>query len=187
MKTLINKIESLIDNSQYNEATQTVKDAFKIDLFVMNKVNKQYFSDDKDFRDVYTLTLQKDNKEYTFEFEQSLQNSDHWEIRDSKDRNINMMFNYFVTEDRVKGEIKRIQKLDKLKAVFVKGKQPTLYDVLTCLQKYDVGTFENFCDDYGYDNDSRTAEKTYKAVVKEFQAMERLFNSEELEVLQMIQ
>lgn len=65
--------------------------------------------------------------------------------------------------------------------------EPTLYDVLTCLQKYDVGTFEDFCSDYGYDTDSRTAFKTYKAVVKEFQAMERLFNSEELEVLQMIQ
>jgi hypothetical protein len=69
----------------------------------------------------------------------------------------------------------------------VKGnEEPTLYDVLTCLQKYDVGTFEDFCDDNGFDNDSRTAEKTYKAVVKEFQAMERLFDSEELEVLQLI-
>ncbi len=63
---------------------------------------------------------------------------------------------------------------------------PTLYDVLACLQKYDVGTFEDFCSCYGYDNDSRTAEKTYKAVVKEFEAMERLFSSDELEVLQYI-
>jgi hypothetical protein len=70
----------------------------------------------------------------------------------------------------------------------VKGnEEPTLYDVLTCLQKYEVGTFEDFCGEFGYDNDSRTAEKTYKAVVKEFKAMERLFNSEELEVLQLIQ
>ena len=65
--------------------------------------------------------------------------------------------------------------------------EPTLYDVLACLQKYDVGSFEDFCGDFGYDADSRTAEKTYKAVVKEFQAMQRLFNSDELEVLQMIQ
>jgi hypothetical protein len=66
------------------------------------------------------------------------------------------------------------------------NEEPTLYDVLTCLQKYDVGTFEDFCGMFGYDNDSRTAEKTYKAVVKEFKAMERLFDSEELEVLQLI-
>ncbi len=66
------------------------------------------------------------------------------------------------------------------------SEEPTLYSVLTCLQKYDVGTFENFCDDFGYDQDSRTAEKTYKAVVKEFESMQRLFTSEELEVLEMI-
>lgn len=67
------------------------------------------------------------------------------------------------------------------------NEEPNLYDVLTCLQKYEVGTFEDFCSEFGYDEDSRTAEKTYKAVVKEFEAMERLFNSEELEVLQLIQ
>ena len=54
-------------------------------------------------------------------------------------------------------------------------KNPTMYDVLTCLTKYDPETFENFCDEYGYDQDSRSAERTYKAVVKEWQNVERLF------------
>ena len=53
---------------------------------------------------------------------------------------------------------------------------PTMYDVLTCLQKYDVGDFEDFCSEFGYDTDSRKAEKTYKAVCKEFKAVDRLFN-----------
>jgi hypothetical protein len=70
------------------------------------------------------------------------------------------------------------------------SEEPTLYDVLTCLQKYDVGTFEDFCDIFGYNLDSilerKKAKTIYKAVVKEFQAMERLFDSEELEVLQLI-
>ena len=66
------------------------------------------------------------------------------------------------------------------------SEEPTPYDVLACLQKYDVGTFEDFCSDYGYDEDSRTAEKTYKAVVKEYEAMSRLFTDEELDVLQSI-
>lgn len=66
------------------------------------------------------------------------------------------------------------------------AEEPTLYDVLTCLQKYDVGDFENFCGDFGYDTDSRTAERTYKAVCKEFAAVERLF-SDIIEELQEIQ
>lgn len=56
------------------------------------------------------------------------------------------------------------------------GTPPTAYDVLTCLTKYEPGTFENFCDEYGYDNDSRKAEKVYKAVVKEYAGVARLFS-----------
>ena len=55
------------------------------------------------------------------------------------------------------------------------SKEPTLYDILACLTKYDPESFENFCSEYGYDSDSRTAERTYKAVCKEFAGVDRLF------------
>ena len=55
------------------------------------------------------------------------------------------------------------------------AKTPTIYDVLSCMQKYDIGTFEDFCREFGYDTDSRRAERTYKAVCKEWKAVERLF------------
>ena len=67
------------------------------------------------------------------------------------------------------------------------SKEPDMYSILSCLQKYDVGDFENFCADFGYDEDSRSAEKIYNAVVKEWQAMERLFDESELELLNEIQ
>ncbi len=54
------------------------------------------------------------------------------------------------------------------------GKTPTPYDVLACLQKYDVGTFEDFCGEFGYDEDSRNAEKIYKAVCKEWANIQNL-------------
>ena len=63
---------------------------------------------------------------------------------------------------------------------------PTPYNVFSCVQKYDVGTFENFCSEFGYDEDSRKAEKIYFAVKKEFQNIERLF-SDVMEELQEIQ
>lgn len=67
------------------------------------------------------------------------------------------------------------------------GIKPTTYDILACVEKYDPGTFEDFCSNMGYDTDSRRAEKTYKAVVKEWQNIRTLFTSEELEQLQEIQ
>lgn len=53
--------------------------------------------------------------------------------------------------------------------------EPDLYSVLTCLTKYDPNSFEDFCGDFSYDSDSRKSEKIYKAVCKEWQAVERLF------------
>lgn len=66
------------------------------------------------------------------------------------------------------------------------GEEPTMYDVLSCLQKYDVGSFRNFCSDFGYNEDSRTAERIYKAVCKEYEAVNRLFSDciEELAEIQ---
>lgn len=54
-------------------------------------------------------------------------------------------------------------------------KNPTMYDILACLTKYDPETFEDFCDEFGYDQDSRSAERIYKAVRREWGNVERLF------------
>lgn len=66
------------------------------------------------------------------------------------------------------------------------GEEPAMYDILACLTNYDPGDFEDFCSNYGYSNDSRAAERTYKAVVKEYAAVERLFGDilEELREIQ---
>ena len=63
---------------------------------------------------------------------------------------------------------------------------PTMYDILTCLEKYENANFEDFCDNYGYNNDSIKALKTYKAVSKEYKNVFRLFGDimEELQEIQ---
>lgn len=68
------------------------------------------------------------------------------------------------------------------------GAEPTLPDVLESFASdfRPEQSFEEFCDDYGYDEDSRKAERIYKAVVKQNAAIERLFGSEKIELLQEI-
>ena len=73
--------------------------------------------------------------------------------------------------------------MKKLKAEAV----PSEYDVLACLEKYDVGTFEDFCSEFGYDEDSRTAERIYIAVIKEYKDLTRIFTAEQMEELSEIQ
>jgi len=52
---------------------------------------------------------------------------------------------------------------------------PEMYDVLSCLTKYDVGSFEDFCSEFGYDPEYRSSKRTYKAVLKEYEAVLSLF------------
>jgi len=72
------------------------------------------------------------------------------------------------------------------------GEKPTAYDILAYLTKqskikYPVDSFANFCREFGYDDDSRKAFKTYKAVKREWENVNKLFTAEQLELLQEIQ
>lgn len=64
---------------------------------------------------------------------------------------------------------------------------PTEYDVLTCITKSDPGTFVDFCGEFGCDIDSIKAERTYRAVKREWESVKRVFGEGEcLEALQEI-
>ena len=53
------------------------------------------------------------------------------------------------------------------------------YDVLACLQKYDVGSMDDFVSEFGYEihsyKDFKRLEKTYKAVCREVKGVQRVF------------
>jgi hypothetical protein len=67
----------------------------------------------------------------------------------------------------------------------VNPKPPTMYDVLACLQKYDPGTFPDFCREYGYDDrplsEYPKVMETWQAVVNEYINVRRLFPEEEVQ------
>lgn len=52
--------------------------------------------------------------------------------------------------------------------------EPTAYDVLACISKYEPGTFCDFCDEFGYELDEET-EKLCKEVCKEYDEVKRVF------------
>lgn len=61
------------------------------------------------------------------------------------------------------------------------GKEPKKEDVLYCLvQDYtsDTKDFEEFCQEFGYDSDSRKAESIWKAVKKNHQKMHYIFRND---------
>jgi hypothetical protein len=151
--------------------------------------NGKYFDDDVDNRDIYNITLTRGNRVYTFEFGQSIINSGFYAIYGKTKYQIPCD-----KLDKTKAEIRRYVKQfynwnfgTSHKDVIHYPKSPTAYDVIACLTKYDVGSFEDFCSEYGYDTDSRKAEKTYNAVCEEWLHVQKLWNDDELEELGEIQ
>ena len=116
-----------------------------------------YFDDDKETRDIYNITLERNGQKWAFKFGQSVVNSDGPYLKKKQEEH-RRKTGAFVTPNNLK------------------PKKPSAYDVLAAITKYDPGTFENFCGDFGYETDSRKALKTYLAVQEEFNAVNRLFH-----------
>lgn len=64
------------------------------------------------------------------------------------------------------------------------GRKPNAYDVLACLDTCSDGeSFEDFCNGYGYDTDSKMAEATYNAVMKQIAGLKAIMTPEALSEL----
>ncbi len=138
--------------------------------------NGLYFDGDKEPRDIYTITLKRGNREFKFKFGNSLNNSVKYKaytpegIKTTNDQNEAKKF---------KAKYHEVVRNKKFK-------EPSAYDVLASLTKYEVDSFKDFCDNYGYEEDSRKAEKIYNAVVEEWNNIKMLYSDLEIEKLQEI-
>lgn len=158
----------------------------------------KHFDDDKDERDIYKITLTRGLRSFSFDFGQSINCSgEYWFLgRHSKGtgRKVKKLFkrstyniNKTLFQDDRESQPKPF--FFQFKHYWFKNKNfkvPSAYDVLACLTKYDPGEFEWFCGDFGYDTDSKKAEKVYKAVVNEWHNVCMLWDDEEIEKLQEI-
>ena len=70
------------------------------------------------------------------------------------------------------------------------GEHPRAYSILACLEKYDVGTIDDFVSEFGYEvhkwSDVKRIEGIYNAVVKEYKNLCRLFTPEQMDMLREI-
>lgn len=53
--------------------------------------------------------------------------------------------------------------------------EPTAYDVLSCLTKYDPGEYTEFCSAFGYNPELRESGVVYRAVCREWAGVERVW------------
>lgn len=136
---------------------------------------------EKELRNLYAVTITTPRGSYTFDFWDSLYNTEltQMTIEQYARKHFCMLYEDMTRSEQSKARAELAKKQ--------KEARPTCYDVLACLTTYDPGTFEDFCAEYGYDEDSRAAERIYIAVQKEFANLKRIFTPEQIEAMQEIQ
>lgn len=156
------------------------------DIEIVFSHNGKHFENDEQVRDIYTITIKRGNRQFSFNFGQSIMNSQYYQDRipdrtyslDGKSRTGRYSINDIAKYKNSFGDFNGLK--------IIKGQIPTDYNILTCLTKYDPGTLEDFCSEFEYDIDSKSAEKTYLAVKEEWKNVQTIWTDEEIELLQEI-
>lgn len=147
-------------------------------------------------RSVWSVTISRGDLKYTFDFGDSVK-----QLRDDIEKTIKLFdihsfgmsiakpIRYVNLKDgsaqafSLEDESIVVKCLDAMHSNPSLVTKPSAYNILCCLTTDNPGTFEDFCSDYGYDTDSRKAELSYKAVVKEWLNISRIFNESELHTI----
>jgi hypothetical protein len=178
---------------EYSEAEEMLK-TFLDELSIKIKpltVDK-YFADDEEARQILEVTLTRTNKKpYVFKYGMSLKDS--WRIDIIKSGGLDDSFDYkscslslqkffngkdslqFLS-DLVKSSLLQIKSINKQK---INENCHFLYDVLSSLSFFCPIDFQDFCDEFGYDNDSIKAKKTFKKCLSQESNLQKLFSDEE--------
>lgn len=179
-----------ITKPQSNEYTKQA-DKFLTDTNTTVKIeylkHGKHFDDDQT-RDIYKITISRSGRKFSFEFGNSIVDSGIIAVLYDK-RLDGKLFKHngkiaTLAQNLVDAKY-RSWNLKNCKALTPRV-SPSSYSVLACLTKYDCGTFENFCSEFGYDIDSRKAKKVYKAVCKEWKNVQSIWTDDEIEQLQEI-
>lgn len=141
------------------------------------KVYWIHFKWDTEKRNIWSITLTKGNRSYTFDYWDSIVNST---VKDKEAfNNLTFKRRQYITEHPIREHYYPTKENpEKI--------EPSDYSVLSCLDVFDWN-HEDFCDSFWYDQDSITALDTYKAVQEQSRELLMLYSHSEIEMLQEIQ
>lgn len=167
-----------VEISEYEQQAIEFLEAANAEMFIkFGGTTKNELWDEKENRNFYHVTIKTPRGEMALKFWDSLNNTEKCNL---SFENYCAKFHHCYSNAmnlKEKIDAKRGYKLYKFQHM------PKEYDILACLTKYDPGTFEDFCFEYGYDTDSRRAEIIYFLCQKEYKDLSRIFTAEQLEQL----
>jgi hypothetical protein len=148
--------------------------------------HRKHFDTDKDKRSCWHITVVRGDKSFSYNFGQSTMES--YEVRDHGASRWHAMKQNDIMRADVKHAMRAIAGHcgDLVRECQT---PPSNYSLLSCMasDSYETETFEYWCDNFGYDTDSRKALDTYLKCEKISADICRLFTSDELDQLREIQ
>jgi len=160
-----------------------------VDIKTVFKKNDYHFKGDTDKRDIYSVTISRGSRSFTFDFGQSLSKSGFYAIYGKT--------KYFLPYDLLEKSDSELKQFIKYNFQYDFGNvktnkinkpiKPSNYNILACLTKYDPNTFEDFCSEFGYSTDSISAMEIYKAVKEEWKNVQTIWTDKEIDLLIEIQ
>lgn len=158
-----------------------------------------HFDGDKQKRNIRKVMMKNARGKYEFRYGDSIVNSNRVVAKEYPNKMLSLILknierkvnaqdkiNIFACTDAERDYYFSLSTYTTPKREHFDMKEPDNYSILACLNIFYWDSFDDFCSEYGYDNDSRSAMRIYKEVVKEDRALRKMFTTEELDELQEI-
>lgn len=164
---------------------------------------KKYFHNDEEPRNVWSITMKNVEWKYTFEFGDSIFNSAKFNISDqlkhtallkkllehTNKNNISMLNLKYWDEQEINNIIRTTFLNDyqesnvKAQLKYLQEIEPSDYSILASLDTLASSSFEEFCSEFWYDTDSRSAHDIYIKCIEQDRMLRRMYNKKQLEML----
>jgi hypothetical protein len=172
MNHALNGIYRLQENDtafKYSDNPEALKKTLENTEITIRVVGEdKFFDDDKEDRLILRVSIRRNEKAINFRFGMS--------IRDTT------IFSALHVPVKIIGG-GWIDNHVQLATEKKKIKNGLLYSILACIRSDYIcpDTFGNFCHEFGYDTDSRKAEKTFFSLQEQSKKLQTIFTAEEIE------
>lgn len=181
MENLSEQIENLMESGKYKQAAKLFieRTGLTIHTVYLHTVKNKWREEDKPphvYNAVFNVTFTRaDRQPFTFEFTNSMADS-------FKSVSIH---NMSYDDKKALEHFARSPKNLRYGSYARVNKRLDNYSILSCMLLID-GDFDDFCADFGYDTDSKSAERIYQECLRQSHALRAIFDHDEIEALQMI-
>ena len=171
-------LKKCLEYAENPEIFTTVYNSTKITFF--DTGIKTYFPEDKEKRQTLKVNIKRNNKTISFSFGMSIHDTEILHYSGSRTRSkhnytLNKIINcYDIAHSKGKQEHdKEINKILK----------NLPYSIYACIgsEYFCPDTFEDFCSEYGYNDDSIKALELFKKCLKQANNLKTIFTEEEIE------